>query len=68
MTDLLTIRELEVAKLKAEGETNKQIAKKLGIADRTVHAHIDRVYRKLGINSVALLTKWAIASGLVNLQ
>ncbi|HXM55281.1 MAG TPA: LuxR C-terminal-related transcriptional regulator [Candidatus Dormibacteraeota bacterium] len=47
----LTVRELEVAELVASGMTNRQIAVHLGIAERTVEGHVERVRSKLGVRS-----------------
>ncbi len=55
-TDGLTETELRVAKLAAQGRSNKQIASELFMAVGTVEAHLSRVYRKLGIRSRAALT------------
>jgi DNA-binding NarL/FixJ family response regulator len=62
----LSRRELEVLTLIAQGNTNKQIAEKLGISVRTVETHRERVMRKLNAQGTAALTKWAISLGLVH--
>jgi len=64
----LTGREREVLSLIAEGQSNKEIATKLGIGVRTIETHRERIMRRLGIHSVAGLTKFAIANGLVSLE
>ncbi len=64
----LTSREREVLVLIAEGQSNKEIANKLGIGVRTIETHRERIMRRLDIHSVAGLTKFAIANGLVALQ
>jgi two-component system nitrate/nitrite response regulator NarL len=64
----LTGREREVLALIAEGQSNKEIATKLGIGVRTIETHRERIMRRLGIHSVAGLTKFAIANGLVTLE
>ncbi|MCC7076898.1 MAG: AAA family ATPase [Acidimicrobiia bacterium] len=46
----LTTREREVAALAAAGGTNAEIAAALGTSVRTVHSHLQAVYRKLGMN------------------
>lgn len=46
---LLTRREQEVATLVSSGASNKQIARKLNISDRTVKAHLTTTFQKLGI-------------------
>ena len=48
--DRLTPREFQVATLVAGGATNKDVASRLFIAVRTVDAHLQSVFRKLGIN------------------
>lgn len=53
----LTGREREVLTGIAEGQTNKEIAARLGISPRTVESHRERLMRKLGIRTVAGLTK-----------
>ena len=64
----LTCREREVLTHIAEGLLNKQIADKLGIGVRTIETHRERIMRRLDIHSVAGLTKFAIANGLVSLE
>ena len=64
----LTEREREVLVLIAEGHLNKQIADRLGIGVRTIETHRERIMRKLEIHTVAGLTKFAIARGMVRLE
>ncbi|MER5890231.1 helix-turn-helix transcriptional regulator [Streptomyces sp. NPDC001941] len=47
----LTERELEVLGRLASGDPNRVLARQLGIAERTVRAHITSVVRKLGVRS-----------------
>lgn len=47
--DALTAREREVAELVATGATNRQIAARLFLSERTVETHLARVFRKLGV-------------------
>jgi DNA-binding NarL/FixJ family response regulator len=61
----LTPREREVLQLIAEGRTTKAIAAELCIAAKTAEAHRGKIMHKLGIHSVAELTKYAIREGLV---
>jgi ATP/maltotriose-dependent transcriptional regulator MalT len=51
----LTATELRIAELAAAGITNREIARAVFISEKTVEAHITRVYRKLGIHSRAEL-------------
>ena len=64
----LTNREREVLVLVAEGLSNKEIAMNLNVGVRTVETHRERIMRKLGIHSVAGLTRFAIAKGLITLR
>jgi two-component system nitrate/nitrite response regulator NarL len=63
--DGLTGREKEVLVLVAEGLANKAIAARLGISVRTIEAHRDNLGRKLGVRTVAGLTRFAIDAGLI---
>lgn len=63
--DVLTNREREVLAQVARGLLNKEIAAQLGISVRTVEAHRDSLVRKLGIRSVAGLTRFAMECGLL---
>jgi DNA-binding NarL/FixJ family response regulator len=53
--DELTATELRVAELAATGITNREIARAVFMSEKTVEAHVARVYRKLGIHSRAEL-------------
>ena len=64
----LTSRERQVLVSIAEGQSNKEIATKLGIGVRTIETHRERIMRRLRIHSVAGLTKYAIANGLVSIE
>jgi predicted ATPase/DNA-binding CsgD family transcriptional regulator len=58
----LAKREVEVARLIAEGLSNKQIAARLFISDRTVATHVGHILDKLGFNSRAQVASWMAAS------
>ncbi|MFI8853417.1 helix-turn-helix transcriptional regulator [Streptomyces sp. NPDC053499] len=49
--DALTPREREVLGVLAAGEGNRALARRLGIAERTVKAHLTSITRKLGLRS-----------------
>ena len=49
----LTKREVRVLKLVASGNTNKEIAKKFFISEKTVKNHLNHIYRKLGVKNRA---------------
>jgi DNA-binding CsgD family transcriptional regulator len=63
--DLLTQREREVLHRIASGDTNKEIAARFGISPRTVETHRESLMEKLGIHTVAGLTKLAMEEGLL---
>ena len=62
--DVLTARELEILALIAEGLTSREIGAELGISARTVEAHRNSLMRKLGIRTIAGLTRLAIEQGI----
>ncbi|MEU8413123.1 alpha/beta fold hydrolase [Amycolatopsis japonica] len=55
----LTAREFQVADLIADGFTNAEIARSLGVSVRTVDAHVDHVRTKLGVRARAQIAVWA---------
>ncbi|NOT34670.1 MAG: response regulator transcription factor [Candidatus Eisenbacteria bacterium] len=61
----LTRREIEVLVAIAEGKPSKAIAYELGIGLRTIETHRANLMRKLELHSVAELTRFAIANGLI---
>jgi DNA-binding NarL/FixJ family response regulator len=61
----LTSRESEVLQLVAEGSANKQVAATLGISIKTVEKHRQHLMDKLSIHDTAGLTRYAIASGVI---
>jgi predicted ATPase/DNA-binding CsgD family transcriptional regulator len=60
----LTLREVEVLRLVAEGLTDAQVAERLVLSVRTVHSHVRSIYRKLGVNSRSAATGYALRQGL----
>jgi DNA-binding CsgD family transcriptional regulator len=58
----LTGRELEVAELIAEGLSNKQIATKLMITQRTAEMHTEHILAKLGCGSRTQIASWVLES------
>ena len=64
----LSARQRQILKLIAEGMSIKKIATALGVSIRTVEAHLRHIRVKLGLNSVAELTKLAIRKGLTSLE
>jgi DNA-binding NarL/FixJ family response regulator len=64
-SDRLTPREREVLQVIAEGLSTKDIADKLFISIKTVESHRAHIMQKLGLRSVAALTRYAIRKGIV---
>ena len=62
---LLTRREAEVLQLIAEGKANKETASELGISIKTVEKHRGHLMEKLDIHDTAGLTRYAIATGVI---
>jgi two-component system response regulator NreC len=65
--DNLTLREREVIKLIAEGNTNKMIARLLSISVKTVEKHRGNLMKKLNLHSASKITAYAIEHRLVEL-
>jgi DNA-binding CsgD family transcriptional regulator len=61
----LTAREIEVLQLVAEGLSDAQVAERLVVSLRTVHAHLRSIYRKLDVRSRSAATRYAVDHGLV---
>lgn len=64
----LTSREREVLQLIAEGKTTKQIALILHVSPKTIEANRLKIMKKLELDSIAELTKYAIREGLICLE
>ncbi|MGI9094959.1 MAG: response regulator [Thermoleophilaceae bacterium] len=64
-SDELTPREMEVVKLIAEANTNRQIADALQVSEKTVESHRANVLSKLGMRDRVELVRYAIRRGLV---
>jgi DNA-binding NarL/FixJ family response regulator len=63
----LTRRETEVLDLLAQGKTNKEIAQKLVVSERTVKFHVSSLLRKLGAGNRTEVVSIAAQSGLIEL-
>jgi len=60
----LTPRQRQVAALVAEGATNRQIARQLGIADKTVEVHLAQIMARLEVHNRAQVATHAVQAGL----
>ena len=61
----LTVREVEILQLLAEGKTAKEVAATLGIATKTSDTHRTNIMRKLDLHSIAELVRYAIRNKIV---
>ena len=57
----LTARQTEVAALVAEGLTNREVAERLGITERSAESHLERIRLRLGFRSRSQLAAWYVA-------
>ena len=64
-TPVLSARELEIVQLLAEGKSNKDVAKALGISVKTAETHRGNIMRKTGFGSLAQLVRYAIRNGII---
>ncbi len=60
----LTPREREIDVLVADGRSNRQIAERLFVSERTVETHVSHVLAKLGASTRIDIATWAVAGGL----
>ena len=65
--DGLTAREVEILKLIAMGQPNKQIARRLDISEKTVRNHVSNMYEKLHIYDRSQAVLYAVRKGLIDL-
>jgi len=63
---LLSSRELEVLKLVAAGKSNRAIAGRLGISEKTVARHVSNIFNKLDLSSRAAATAYAYQNQLIS--
>ena len=64
----LTLRELDVLRLVADGLTNAEVARQLWISEPTVKFHLSRVYEKLGVSNRTGAARWAQRHGLLPVE
>jgi DNA-binding CsgD family transcriptional regulator len=61
----MTAREIEVLSYLADGATNKEIAKTLGVSPKTVNRHVENIFDKLGVGSRAAAVATGLKSGAI---
>lgn len=65
---LLSDRQIEILQSIADGETTKQVARSLGIAQKTVHNHLNSIYRRLDTQSLTHAVLSAVRLGIISLD
>jgi len=66
--DPLTVRELEILRLVAQGKSNKEIAGDLVIAEETVHTHVSNILNKLHLASRTQAALYALKEGIASVN
>lgn len=66
--DGLSAREREILQLVAEGKTSQEIAERLTISSKTVDSYRSRLMRKIGVEDLAGLVRFAIQHGVISLD
>ena len=64
--EILSAREFEVLGLVGRGCKNREIAQSLGIAERTVRFHVEKILDKLNVNNRTEAVCYAFRNGLIN--
>lgn len=65
LAEKLTPKQREVLALVADGLSTREIARRLGVGERTVETHREQISDRLGIRGVAALARFAIEAGLL---
>lgn len=66
--DGLSGREVEVLRLIAQGDSNKQIARRLYLSERTIENHVYNIYRKIEVRDRTQAMLYAVRKGLVDFE
>jgi two-component system response regulator NreC len=66
--DVLTLRERQVLEMIAQGTSNMEIGRKLGLSHKTIGRHRERIMSRLNIHSRTELIKFAIRTRLISLE
>lgn len=64
---VLSAREIEVAKMVAEGNSSKEVASKLNLSVRTVEKHRANIMEKIGVREVASLVRYCVQAGIIQI-
>jgi DNA-binding NarL/FixJ family response regulator len=68
LLEQLSPREREILQLVAEGKTSQEIAERLVLSSKTVDTYRSRLMRKIGVEDMAGLIKFAIQNGVISLE
>jgi len=66
--NVLSLREQEVLRLLADGKSSREMARQLYVTIKTIVWHRQNIMKKLGVRTIAGLTKYAIRAGLTSLD
>jgi two-component system, NarL family, response regulator NreC len=66
--EALSPREREILQLVAEGKTSQEIAERLSISSKTIDTYRSRLMRKIGVEDMVGLVKFAIQHGVISLE
>jgi len=66
--DLLSDRQVEILQMVANGHGTKQVARELGITQKTVHNHLNAIYRRLDTQSLTHAVLSAVRLGIIQLD
>ncbi|WP_052229722.1 LuxR C-terminal-related transcriptional regulator [Streptomyces sp. CT34] len=66
--DLLTARERQILVLVSQGNSNRRVARALGISEKTVKNHLSAVFTKVGVSDRTQAVVLGIRSGIVSLD
>ena len=66
--DLLSERQREILQMIADGLSTKQVARELGITQKTVHNHLNAIYRRLDTQSLTHAVLSAVRLGIIDLR
>ncbi len=65
--DVLSDRQVEILQMIADGSSTKQVARALGITQKTVHNHLNAIYRRLDTQSLTHAVLSAVRLGIIDL-
>jgi DNA-binding NarL/FixJ family response regulator len=66
--EALSSREREILQLVADGKTSREVAESLSISSKTVDTYRSRLMRKINVNNMTGLIKFAILHGIIGLE